>query len=71
MPSDTDAQLPALHASSPSPGRSPVGPEVRNFLPEPIPTDFLFQGAQEILISHNGEHYRLRITRNGKLILTK
>ena len=36
-----------------------------------IPTDFLFQGNQEILISHNGEHYRLRITKNGKLILTK
>lgn len=36
-----------------------------------IPTDFLFQGTQEILISHNGEHYRLRITKNGKLILTK
>jgi hemin uptake protein HemP len=36
-----------------------------------IPTDFLFQGTQEILINHNGEHYRLRITKNGKLILTK
>ena len=31
----------------------------------------LFNGTQEILISHNGEHYRLRITRNNKLILTK
>jgi len=31
----------------------------------------LFHGNQEILISHNGEHYRLRITRNNKLILTK
>lgn len=39
--------------------------------PPPIPTDFLFRGRQEILIAHNGEHYRLRITRNGKLILTK
>jgi len=29
------------------------------------------QGSQEILIGHNGETYRLRITRNGKLILTK
>jgi len=31
-----------------------------------IQTDFLFRGNQEILISHNGEHYRLRITKNGK-----
>lgn len=36
-----------------------------------IPSDFLFQGGQEILISHKGDHYRLRITKNGKLILNK
>jgi hemin uptake protein HemP len=44
---------------------------MRTFPSGAIPTDFLFQGAQEILISHNGEQYRLRITKNGKLILTK
>lgn len=31
----------------------------------------LFQESQEVLIDHNGETYRLRITKNGKLILTK
>ncbi len=31
----------------------------------------LFGGAQEILIEHTGQEYRLRITRQGKLILTK
>jgi hemin uptake protein HemP len=31
----------------------------------------LFQGAKELVISHRGEEYRLRITRTGKLILTK
>jgi hemin uptake protein HemP len=36
-----------------------------------IPTQALFGSHQEVLISHNGEHYRLRITKNGKLILTK
>lgn len=51
--------------------RSPLEPGQRIFPPGAIPTDFLFQGQQEILISHNGEHYRLRITKNGKLILTK
>lgn len=39
--------------------------------PGVIPADSLFQGSQEILIRHNGEHYRLRITKSGKLILTK
>lgn len=39
--------------------------------PDAIPADLLFQGKQEVLIDHNGETYRLRITRNGKLILTK
>ncbi|MEI2783082.1 MAG: hemin uptake protein HemP [Candidatus Competibacter sp.] len=31
----------------------------------------LFDGGQEILIDHAGQEYRLRITRQGKLILTK
>ncbi len=31
----------------------------------------LFGGAREIVIDHDGEFYRLRITRRGKLILQK
>jgi hemin uptake protein HemP len=31
----------------------------------------LFQGHRELVILHGGEEYRLRITRAGKLILTK
>ncbi|PPD32671.1 MAG: hemin transporter HemP [Methylomonas sp.] len=31
----------------------------------------LFDTHHEIVIEHNGEEYRLRITSNGKLILTK
>lgn len=31
----------------------------------------LLKGAREILIHHEGEVYRLRLTRNGKLILNK
>ena len=31
----------------------------------------LFQGAKELVIRHGSEEYRLRITRTGKLILTK
>ncbi|MDP1680848.1 MAG: hemin uptake protein HemP [Burkholderiales bacterium] len=63
----------ALAKTMPTPSsfRSPVEPGQRTFPPGAIPTEFLFQGNQEILISHHGEHYRLRITKNGKLILTK
>ena len=31
----------------------------------------LFQGEREIVIVHQEEEYNLRITRNGKLLLTK
>ena len=31
----------------------------------------LFQGARDLIIVHEEEEYRLRITRLGKLILTK
>lgn len=31
----------------------------------------LFGSAREVLIEHAGEEYRLRLTRQGKLILTK
>ena len=37
----------------------------------PIRSEALFNNADEILIRHSGEEYRLRRTRNGKLILTK
>lgn len=39
--------------------------------PEVISTRHLFRDQDEILIAHNRDTYRLRITRNGKLILTK
>jgi hemin uptake protein HemP len=36
-----------------------------------VTSDELFRGAREVTILHDNEHYRLRITRLGKLILTK
>lgn len=36
-----------------------------------IRTADLMQGAREVIIVHEGEEYVLRITRTGKLILTK
>ena len=36
-----------------------------------ITTADLMQGAREIIVLHQGEEYLLRITKSGKLILTK
>jgi hemin uptake protein HemP len=36
-----------------------------------IHSDALFSQSNEIVIQHQGEHYRLRLTCNNKLILTK
>lgn len=41
--------------------------------PSPVRLDSreLFRNGNEVVIVHKGEEYRLRITRNGKLILIK
>lgn len=36
-----------------------------------ISSESLFSGARELVISHAGGEYRLRLTSQGKLILTK
>ena len=36
-----------------------------------IRSESLFGGEREVLILHAGEVYRLRLTKNGKLLLTK
>lgn len=36
-----------------------------------IDSSELFAGGHEIWIEHNGERYRLQLTKAGKLILTK
>lgn len=36
-----------------------------------IQSNSLFGGKTEVIIVHQNEEYNLRITRNGKLILTK
>ncbi len=40
-------------------------------LPDALSSEMLFRGARVLLIEHDGDRYVLRITRNGKLILTK
>lgn len=56
---------------------APSGPTASNVekrpivMPGPVSAELLFCGAKEIVIRHQGEDYRLRITKNDKLILTK
>ena len=52
--------------------RHPVPPSAQ-VRPDPAALESrqLLQGRNEVLIRHGGEVYRLRHTRNDKLILTK
>ncbi|MBO0333266.1 hemin uptake protein HemP [Sneathiella sp. CAU 1612] len=38
---------------------------------ETLQSGDLFTSSKELTIAHNGETYKLRLTGNGKLILTK
>lgn len=49
-------------------GNMPFKPA--NALPR-IQSGHLLQGGRDLVIEHAGQEYRLRLTRNDKLILTK
>lgn len=49
----------------PSPGSTETPPA-----PQRVPSASLLGAAKELVIVHNGREYHLRITQNGKLILT-
>jgi hemin uptake protein HemP len=53
--------------STPPVSRSPP-PGTR---PKRIKVSELLQGEREVILEHDSQDYRLRITANGKLILTK
>ena len=38
--------------------------------PAKVPSARLLGAHKELVITHNGREYRLRVTQNGKLILT-
>ncbi|MFC5037893.1 hemin uptake protein HemP [Tianweitania sediminis] len=57
---------PRQFAAAPAEHRQPVLRSVRT-----LASDSLFHGATEIGIEHRGSLYRLKITRQGKLILNK
>lgn len=52
-------------AAEPTPANQEIG------RPKIVTSGDLFGGESEVLIMHNGVQYRLRITRQDKLILTK
>jgi len=67
-----------LATSTPSPVTLHVVDSSRHHTPAPAPpfeieidSHFLLRGQREICIRHGSECYRLRHTRNDKLILTK
>ena len=39
-------------------------------VPAKVPSQALLGTRKELVITHNGREYRLRVTQNGKLILT-
>jgi len=53
-----------------APQRSSIAASTVASTPE-VDSDRLLQGQREVLIRHGNECYRLRHTRNDKLILTK
>uniref|UniRef100_A0A7C2K015 Hemin uptake protein HemP n=1 Tax=Schlesneria paludicola TaxID=360056 RepID=A0A7C2K015_9PLAN len=68
MCGDPPASSPNQAAENPAESSS-AAPE------HPAPRSFdsaeLLQGHREVLIQHEGETYRLRLTKTGKLILNK
>jgi len=54
-------------STSPSPAPAPAAPAD---LPV-VPFESIASGHREIVIEYRGQQYRLRATRNGKLILNK
>lgn len=47
--------------------QKPPAPDSRRL----ISSDEILAGSEEVLIVHEGQTYRLRVTRSGKLILHK
>ena len=57
-------------AASPAPGEGCAAP-LSALRPRTLSSQQLFAGQTEVLIEHEGQIYRLRRTRGGKLLLTK
>ncbi|MDB5804219.1 MAG: Hemin uptake protein hemP [Betaproteobacteria bacterium] len=60
----------AKHAGQKTPSVSTVHADHSTSPAVSLTTEQLFAGAREIALLHNGRQYRLRITQQGKLLLT-
>ena len=52
-------------------GSRPPDPAASAMRPRRIKVGDLLRGDREVILEHDSQDYRLRITANGKLILTK
>ncbi|WP_022653019.1 hemin uptake protein HemP [Aquaspirillum serpens] len=60
-----------LRTTSPALPSALTLPAASTPMPPALDSRHLFAKTKEILIEHHGELYRLRLTRNDKIILTK
>ena len=51
--------------------RRPEPPKIGQGQPARFQASQLLSGRREVILEHDGQEYRLRLTSNGKLILTK
>lgn len=63
---DVRNQPPLPDGAGPTPGQPAPAPGS----PRRVRSEELLKGGVELLIEHQGREYRLRVTQNGKLILT-
>ncbi len=60
-----------MHDDATRPFAPPAKPGLSTHGPlRKVRSDELLRGTREIIIEHDGREYRLRVTQNGKLILT-
>jgi hemin uptake protein HemP len=68
---DTPMQTMTSNQRTQQPAPAAVAPASANGAARArLTTEELFAGAREIVLVHNGREYRLRITQQGKLLLT-
>lgn len=71
MNSYTPFNHPSFRRSSATDGAHEVRPRPFDRTVRVVTSESLFRGTHEIGIEHEGSMYRLKITRQGKLILNK
>jgi hemin uptake protein HemP len=66
-----DATDQSQSAARPTDGQAPCRALPVGQAPAVLDTSAIFGGRTEVRLLHRGQEYRLRVTRQGKLILTK